>query len=562
METHPLKILSRVVESRDWPKLPAFKPLLASVLLGCAQEETPAPESQEASCTTSIYFADQDRDGYGSEDETLEACVAPEDFVDQAGDCDDEDSNNFPGAPEQCDGEDNDCDGQRDKDALDPVVWYLDADGDGHGDSDHTLTRCKAPSNYVLRGDDCDDADETVYPGAPEVCSDGVINDCNGSSDALHECRQNLEDEDILAELGRSFVGSSACPLSLTLGLSEGTEEMLFVSTECNLIFVTSSTLTEFEATTEVSLSSSAILNGFAARGALIPEIVIDTEAWIKITERGQGGVLVQDTPLASGSVISTHTFYEGRIGQMQPLEDGVSIPIRREGERDALLYQTYVLGSTVETEPLWGAPYHYRGADVPHALIEVGDAYGTGANTYAYSNPVVGRLAGPNEGEVYLLNAACLEAGSLLDCSDVVLLGNPGDGLGRDIVNMGDADGDGYDDTLFIGEKEAWLYTGLSTEAYAEFRGTEDCPLGDSSQTAQTDIDGDGFPDLVATAHNCDTLLRYGPFEGSILLNRSGWTLPTAEQGDLQVRASSSKLAILSDDGEGRAWLIDVPLY
>ena len=38
-------------------------------------------------------------------------------------------------------------------------------------------------------GADCDDADGSVFPGANEVCDDGVDNDCDGKTDALDpEC--------------------------------------------------------------------------------------------------------------------------------------------------------------------------------------------------------------------------------------------------------------------------------------------------------------------------------------------------------------------------------------
>lgn len=62
------------------------------------------------------------------------------------------------------------------------TTWYRDADGDGYGDSGDTQQACSAPAGYVATSGDCDDTDNSIYPGASEVC-DGVDNDCDTSVD-------------------------------------------------------------------------------------------------------------------------------------------------------------------------------------------------------------------------------------------------------------------------------------------------------------------------------------------------------------------------------------------
>lgn len=103
---------------------------------------------------------DPDRDGYCADD------------------CAPDDPSVHPGAAEQCNELDDDCDGEVDEGAG--VVWYLDEDGDGWGAE--AVTQCEPPASHADNGADCDDSDATVYPGATEL-DDGLDNDCDDEVD-------------------------------------------------------------------------------------------------------------------------------------------------------------------------------------------------------------------------------------------------------------------------------------------------------------------------------------------------------------------------------------------
>lgn len=117
---------------------------------------------------------DNDGDGHYA----VGACLSPAD------DCNDNDSQSYPGAPEICDGQDNDCDGSMGPDEI-------DADGDG----------------WMVCELDCDDSNAEIHPTAAELC-DAIDNDCsglpdegcvycgNGQTDTGEECDQGANNSD------------------------------------------------------------------------------------------------------------------------------------------------------------------------------------------------------------------------------------------------------------------------------------------------------------------------------------------------------------------------------
>ncbi|MCB9744079.1 MAG: FG-GAP repeat protein [Alphaproteobacteria bacterium] len=130
-------------------------------------------------------WVDADGDGYGDPEAPVAVCTVGEGLSLDARDCDDSDAAISPAGAEACDGVDQDCDGVVDEGAPEARTWYADADGDGFGDPDQGTLGCEqAPSGMVADDADCDDGDASVYPGAPELCDDGVVNDCDGDSQA------------------------------------------------------------------------------------------------------------------------------------------------------------------------------------------------------------------------------------------------------------------------------------------------------------------------------------------------------------------------------------------
>ncbi len=117
-----------------------------------------------ASC--SLYFyADSDGDGYGDPSVSIQDCSAPNGYVADNTDCDDDDANAFPGQ-----------------------IWYRDLDNDGYYDG-LAEEGCTRPTGYKLAGElvnttdiDCDDNDASIHPGITETCN-GMDDNCDGNTD-------------------------------------------------------------------------------------------------------------------------------------------------------------------------------------------------------------------------------------------------------------------------------------------------------------------------------------------------------------------------------------------
>ena len=128
-------------------------------------------------------------------------CDEDGDGVANGEDCAPFDGSVYPGAPEVCgDDIDQDCVGGD----IDCFADDEDLDGDGFPCPGQPLWgehRCERA------GEDCNDLDRGVFPGATEVCGDGIDQDCSGGPNNGDEiCPSNDRDGD--GARGRDYGGS------------------------------------------------------------------------------------------------------------------------------------------------------------------------------------------------------------------------------------------------------------------------------------------------------------------------------------------------------------------